>query len=197
MNAERTKVLEMLATGAITIEQANQLIEALEAGSAPSAAQEGYRQSLREPSVYEGATIVFQKQGDVGGSEQAPGFQGSAGSAQFTLEQIVTLSENDVDPNFIKELWEAGMTDLTFEQIITLSEHDVDPDFLKRLRRAGVTDLTFEQIIALSEHEVDPDFIRRLREAGLTDLSFEQIVELNEREVDPALLKALRHSGAR
>src|SRR5690349_11324214 len=140
------KVLEMLAAGKLTIEQANQLIEVLEVGSAGRSSPAGYGSA--QPA-YEGATIAIEK---CAGAERRPGFRGKEGLAYFTLDQIITLSEHEVDPEFIKRLREAGFGDLSIDQIIALSEHEVDPDFIRRLRREGLADLTFEQIIALSEH---------------------------------------------
>ena len=166
MNEERMKVLEMLAAGKITSEQAGQLIEALEADAAARTA-DTYSASagLRPRAAYEGATIAFERQIEIGQRGQGARAQKPGGLTHFTLEQIIELSEHDIDPSFIKELREAGLSDLTFEQIIALSEH------------------------------VDPDFVRQLREVGLTDLTFEQIIELSERGIDPALVKALRHNA--
>jgi hypothetical protein len=159
MNEERMKILEMLAAGKITAEQAGQLIEALEADAA---SKEVYSVGQRSRNAYEGATTTLPKQIETG---QASGWntraQG-AGLTHFTLDQIITLSEHEIDPSFIKELREAGLTDLTFEQIIELSEHEIDPEFVRRLRRAGLPSPTFEQIIELSEHEIDPDYIKRV-----------------------------------
>ena len=128
MSAERTKVLEMLATGTISIEQANQLIEALEAGSAISLAQEAGASSLGSDRHMQGATVTLPKRGSCRRRyEPGSGLPNSAGPVHFTLEQIIALSEHEVDAEFLKELAEAGISDLSFEQIIALSEHEVDP----------------------------------------------------------------------
>ncbi len=100
MSAERTKVLEMLATGTISVEQANQLIEVLEAGAASSLVQEADASSLGERQAYEGATVALPKVGDAGRRyEQGSGLPNSAGPVHFTLEQIIALSEHEVDPH--------------------------------------------------------------------------------------------------
>src|SRR5262245_33393675 len=158
MNEERMKVLEMLAAGKISSEQAGQLIEVLESDAASKANVETYVAGQRPRTAYEGTTVAFQRHMEVGqGYGRGARPQSGGGLTHFTLEQIIELSEHEIDPSFIKELREAGLTDLSFEQIIALSEHEVDPDFIRRLRRAGLPQPTFEQIIALSEHEVDPD----------------------------------------
>src|SRR5712692_4470089 len=142
-------VLEMLAAGKITIEQANQLIEVLGEQSFPEA-------------------------------EQWTGHGGQGVDRKVLIQEQRGRKEAQGLPHF------------TFDQIIELSEHDVQPTYLRDLRDAGLTYLTIEQIIKLSEHEVGPAFLKALRDGGLTDLTFDQVIELSEREVDPAYLKALR-----
>src|SRR5215216_1046532 len=188
MSAERTKVLEMLATGTLSVAQAGQLLEALDAGSPSYPASSAYERSQAAQPAAVGATVVLA-------GATAPGVSPQVGPIQFTLEQIIALSEHEIEPDFLKALVEAGLNDLSFEQIIALGEHEVDPHYIKDLRKAGLSDLSFEQIIALSEHEVDPDFIRRLRRAGLSDLSFEQIIALSEHEIDPDLIRRIREAG--
>jgi len=152
VNEERTMVLEMLAAGKITIEQANQLIDVL--GEKPLSTEEEWtikrqRSESREP------VQPYRDQ------QQAPGL------TQFTFDQIIELSEHEVDPAYLKGLREAGLTDLSVEQIIELSEHDVEPSYLIKLRQAGLTDLSLDQIIELSEHEVDPAYLVKFREGGI------------------------------
>ncbi|HZB94986.1 MAG TPA: hypothetical protein VE268_03405, partial [Herpetosiphonaceae bacterium] len=149
MSEESTQVLKMLAEGKLTVEQANQLLEAL--GDEPAVTTE----KRTRPT------------GRADRMEAPP---------RFTVEQLIALSEHEVDPNFIKELYEAGLTGLSVEQLIELSEHEVDPSFLKQLNKMGLSGLTFEQIIALSEHEVDPSYLKQLHKEGLTDLTVEQII---------------------
>src|SRR6266849_6516786 len=149
MSEERVQVLAMLVTGKITIDQANQLLEVL--GEEP----------LSEPERW---TSRGWKQ-DEGWREPVREFQGRTAAQRM--------------PSF------------TFDQIIELSEHEVDPAYFIKFREAGLTDLDVEQIIELSDHEVKPAYVKALREAGLVDLSFDQVIELSEREVDPAYVRAL------
>jgi len=44
------------------------------------------------------------------------------------------LSDHDIRPAYVQALQEAGLTDLTFDQVIELSEREVDPAYLKALR---------------------------------------------------------------
>src|SRR2546423_1089214 len=143
--------LEMLAAGKITIEQANKFIEV-----------------LREPSLSTTEQWGGQRQREHRGTPHLE-----------PLEPVEPLDHR-------------RRTNFTLDQMIELSEHEVDPSYLRSLRDAGLTDLTVDEIIELSEHEVDPSYFAKLREAGLYDLSVNQIIELSEHEVDPSYLKALQ-----
>lgn len=119
---ERTKILEMVAAGSLTVEQADQLLERL---GVPS-------------------QISAEKQPDK--SENASEF------ATFTKEQLAALAAYDVDEAYIKALQEAGLRDLTVKQLISLKNYEVEADEIKVMRAAGFTDLTVEQLISLKEH---------------------------------------------
>src|SRR6266566_1144517 len=178
MSEERVQVLAMLVTGKITIDQANQLLEVL--GEEP----------LSEPERWSSQS---RKQ-DEGWREPVREFQGRTAAQRmpsFDVDQIIELSEHEVDPVYFIKFREAGLTDLTVEQIIELSDQEVKPSYARALREAGLTDLTFDQVIELNDHEVKPAYIKALREAGLVDLTFDQVIELSEREVDPAYVRAL------
>ena len=47
------------------------------------------------------------------------------------------MSEHEVDVDFIRELLEAGLEDLTVEQIIDLSDREVDLDVVRTMRKLG------------------------------------------------------------
>ena len=119
---ERTKILEMVAEGSLTVEQADQLLERLGVPSQVSA----------------------EKQPDT--SENASEF------ATFTKEQLAALAAYDVDEAYIQALQEAGLRDLTVKQLISLKNYEVEADEIKVMRAAGFTDLTVEQLIFLKEH---------------------------------------------
>ena len=121
-NQERTKILEMVASGKLTIEQADQLLETLGAQS------HAYAEKRPDQSVL------------------------PAGFTNFTGEQMAALEVYEVDADYIRALQEAGFTDLTVKQLISLKNYEVDADYVRALREAGFTNLTVEQLISLKEH---------------------------------------------
>jgi SHOCT-like domain len=118
---ERTKILEMVAEGSLTVEQADQLLERL---GVPG-------------------QISAEKQPDK--SENASEF------ATFTKEQMAALAAYEVDEAYIQALQEAGLRHLTVKQLISLKNYEVEADEIKVMRAVGFTDLTVEQLIYLKE----------------------------------------------
>ncbi len=149
-NPERTKILEMVAEGSLTIEQADQLLERLSAQSQASAEQRPDQSQL------------------------------TAGFPTFTGKQMAALEAHEVDADYIRALQEAGLRDLTVKQLISLKDYEIDADEIVALREAGFTDLTVKQLISLKTYEVDADDIRARRAAGFTDLTVEHLISLKE-----------------
>jgi SHOCT-like domain len=162
---ERTKILEMVAEGSLTVEQADQLLERL---GVPG-------------------QISAEKQPDK--SENASEF------ATFTKEQLAALAAYDVDEAYIHALREAGLRDLTVKQLISLKNYEVEANEIVALREAGLRDLTVKQLISLKTYEVEADEVRALREVGFTDLTVEHLIALKNYEVDAAYIRALREVG--
>ena len=121
-NPERTKILEMVAEGSLTIEQADQLLERLSAQSQASA------------------------------TPRPDQSQNPSGFPTFTGKQMAALEAHEVDADYIRALQEAGLRDLTVKQLISLKNYEVDADDIVALREAGFTNLTVEQLIALKKY---------------------------------------------
>ena len=100
MSTERTKVLEMLAAGTLSAAQAGQLLEVLDASSPSYPAPATYEHGQVAQPVSVGATVVLA-------GTSAPGASTLPGPIQFTLEQIIALSEHEIEPEFLKALVEA------------------------------------------------------------------------------------------
>ena len=147
---ERTKILEMVSEGSLTVEQADKLLERLGVSSQISA----------------------EKQPDK--SENASAF------ATLTKEQLAALAAYDLDEAYIQALQEAGLGDLTVKQLISLKNYEVEADEIVALREAGLGDLTVKQLISLKTYEVEAADVRALRDVGFTDLTVEQLIFLKE-----------------
>ncbi len=150
INQERRKILEMVATGSLSIEQADQLL----ANPGPQNA------AFVEKRLDEGQQVL--------------------GVTTFTREQMAALADYEVDADYIRALREAGLGDLTVKQLITLKNYEVDAEYIKALREVGFTKLTVEQLIALKNYDVDAEYVRALQKAGFNNLTVEQLIALKE-----------------
>ena len=90
-----------------------------------------------------------------------------SGSTNFTIDDIVRLSENGVEIEWLKTLRELGFTNLTIDDIVQLSENGVEIEWLKDLHKLGFTNLTVDDIIRLSENGVEIEWLKGIRELGL------------------------------
>jgi len=155
MGQERVKVLEMLAAGKITIDQASQLIEAL-SGEADSLAEQQERDERPDSP-----TTILEPQ------QALP----QQDFNSFTFDQAIAMGTVGVKQDFVRKVREAGLTDLSFEQIIQMGTVGIEPDYVLKVREAGLTDLSFEQIIQMGTVGIEPEFIRSMRDAGVLDLT--------------------------
>lgn len=171
---ERIKILEMVATGKLTVEQASQLMDTLGTKSTIDAAKrpdQGQR-----PGGYTQETMGrirgYRKSGDAVMIE--------AGLANLPARQIAALKNYGIDANYIRSLQEAGLTDLTVRQIISLYNYGIDADYIRSLQETGLTDLTVRQVISLYNYGVDADDVRALRKNDGAGPTVERLLSLKE-----------------
>jgi hypothetical protein len=191
-NQERLKVLEMLAAGKINVEQADQLLELLNAKT--PAGDEG--QSEPFPRTGDYTREPAGKMGRVRGTWRATGKgERETGLPGLSIEQAKALKNHMVSVDYIRELAEVGLADLSVEQLIALKNHLVNAKYVASLHEAGLTDLSVEQLIALKNHMVSAKYVASLHEAGLNELGVEQIIALKNYAVNPQYVASLREAG--
>jgi hypothetical protein len=173
MSQERTQILEMLVAGRVTVEQAEQLLEAL-GGSSPSAS----RGAVGQPAA--------QQRGD----ERTEDF-----FASLTAEQLVALRDSDVSRAFVEQMRAAGLNALRVEDLIELHDEGITPRFVLDLREAGMADLTRDQLVELYCHGVDAAYVRALRALGLAGATPDQLVEMYDHGVDAAFVREMQGLG--
>jgi hypothetical protein len=175
---ERTRVLEMVAKGTINIEQADQLLEALEN------AKTGQAKDDEMPTSAGRGGAPWQRFGQdfprtphpptPPRPPQPPRAPKGVGGGKLSFEQMIELGKYGVNANYLKQFSEAGLTDLSFEEIIELFKFGVRPEYVLELRRLadelGSGELTVDRIIELGKFGVRPDNVREMLESGLFDL---------------------------
>src|SRR5689334_2060678 len=129
MDEEREKIMTMLAEGTITVEEAYQLLEAIEAelpSAPPAATGQTQRIAPRQPAA-----------------------AGQAGNpfANLTIDQLIQLGTHGVDAEFIRGVRQLGVTPLSFRQLLEMGIHGVDPEFIRGIHEAGLNDLAFDEML--------------------------------------------------
>lgn len=171
MDEERRIVLDMATEGRLTPQEAEQLLEALEA--------EPGDLSPAPPALPAGQTQLPSY-------EQQPDWM-----TNLTTEQIIELKIHGVNPAFVQQARQLGLTNLSFEQLIQLAVHGIDTTFIQQFRDAGLEDLTFDRLIEFSVHGVDAAFVKQSYAAGFKDLGVEQVIQLAIHGVDAAFMHEL------
>lgn len=166
MSEESLKVLEMVASGRVTPEQANQLLEAL-AGPRP------------QPEPRPG---------------RAPAADGRPDRflAGLTAEQLIEMRQHGLSAAFVQEMRGLGFVDLDLDQMIELRDHGVSAGYVREMRELDLGSFDVDALIELRDHGVTPAFIREMRDLGLGELSIDQIVELRDNGVDSAFIEEMR-----
>jgi hypothetical protein len=173
MGEERAQILEMLVAGRVTVEQADQLLQALDVPS--SRAHHG--------AMPEAGT---QRRGE----ERPEDF-----FASLTAEQLIALRDHGVRGDYVEQMRAAGLNELCVEDLIELHNNGVTPRFVRGLREAGLADLTCDQLIELFCHGVTADYVREMYALGLTGATPDQLVELFDHGVDAAFVREMRGHG--
>ena len=148
MSEERLKVLEMLANGRITVEQANQLLATLGLSEEPR----------NDPGI--------DDHGSAEEEDDSPNANSRFG--EWTFEQILQMGVMGVEPEFVLEAREA-YPELSLDQIVHLSQVGVEPSFIRKVRESGLDDLSFDQIVHMGTVGVDPEDFKRVRAAATLD----------------------------
>lgn len=137
MNEERRQVLEMLAAGRITVEQAASLLEAVE--------PQGER---RGDSAYAG------ERRQEGRSARRP--------PRLTPSELAGFKALGVNAAYLQEMREAGYGDLSPEQLSQLKALGVTASYVRELREAGYDNLSPDDLAGLKALGVNSSYVREI-----------------------------------
>ena len=169
MSSSRMGVLERLAAGAITLDEAVRLLRTGDGGDA------GARTDPPAPGVeMDGASL------------SGP-----------TVDQVIQFKIHGVHAGYVRSLREAGVSGLTPDQLIAARIHGVSPEYIRALQAAGVTPVSVDDLIAMRIHGANPafarDFIGASEDLGYGPVTPSQLVAARIHDVSPeqvALLTA-------
>jgi len=207
---ERIKILEMVAAGRLSVEQANKLMDILSAKSTTDT-EKRLEEGLRTDEYTQEAMgrirgygktldrglravgLKWDKPHDAG-TDYVKALRGT-GLVELTTDELATLKMNGVSANYVKSLREAGLGDLKTDQIITLKSCGINADYVKALREAGLVELTADELATLKMNGVSANYVKSLCEAGLGDLKTDQIITLKSCEISANYVRELREAG--
>ena len=113
MKAERMRVLELVQNGTITIEQGNELIDALHAANQPN-----YQTSSSEVRMPEPPRPPESPR-----PPKPPRAPRAAGGGKFSFEQMIELGKFGINTQYVRSLADAGLSNLNFDDIIEFGKY--------------------------------------------------------------------------
>jgi beta-lactamase regulating signal transducer with metallopeptidase domain len=118
-----------------------------------------------------------------------------AGYTQVSVDDIIALRDNGVEPKYIQAMLRAGFGTPSPKDLINLHNSGVSPDYARKAVAAGIPNLNVERMIHLAQNGVDLDNVQRIHALGFGPFSIEQLIELHNNGVPSGLFEALKESG--
>lgn len=118
-----------------------------------------------------------------------------AGYTQVSVDDIIALRDNGVEPKYIQGMLRAGFGKPSPQDLINLHNHGVSPEFARKAVAAGIPSLNVERLIHLAENGVDLDCVQRIHALGFGPFPIDQLIELHNNGVPSSLFEALKESG--
>ncbi len=118
-----------------------------------------------------------------------------AGYTQISVDDIIALRDNGVDPKYIQGMLRAGFGTPSPKDLINLHNGGVSPEYARKAVAAGIPNLNVERIIHLAQNGVDLENVQRIHALGFGPYSIEQLIDLHNNGVPAGLFEALKESG--
>jgi len=132
-------------------------------------------------------------------SKKSSGYLGGLADAGYTnisVDEIIRLHDNGVDPRYIKRMLAAGLGPLQVSNLIELHNHGVDPGFVSSVASSGlVKDLSVAAAIALHDNGVDGEEMGRIRALGFGPYEAKDVIRLRQNGVESESFAALKELG--
>jgi hypothetical protein len=146
----------MVKDGKISIEQADELLEALENAVPNTPAHTSPLEPEHKPRV----EVRISR---------------STSNGKYNFEQMIELGKFGVSARFVRQIAEAGLTDLSFEDVIELGKFGISPKFVLEMRQLSeefdLGELNFDRIIELGKFGVSAKFVREMIETQMIDFN--------------------------
>ena len=118
-----------------------------------------------------------------------------AGYTQISVDDIITLRDNGVEPKYIQGMLKAGFGTPSPKDLINLHNNGVSPEYARKAVAAGIPNLNVERMIHLAQNGVNLETIQRIHALGFGPFSVDQMIDLHNNGVSAELFEALKESG--
>ena len=131
-------------------------------------------------------------------AEHHEGYMGGLADAGYTsisVDEIIDLKQNGVNPDFIKEMLHAGFGVLSPKELIALKNSGVSPEYARSVKASGLRDANVDGVIRLHQHGVNPRLLEALGAAGYSNVSIAEAIQAQDNGLSGDALRSLREQG--
>jgi hypothetical protein len=118
-----------------------------------------------------------------------------AGYTSISVDEIIELKQNGVNPDFIKEMLHAGFGVLSPKELISLKNSGVSPEYARAVKASGLRDANVDGVIRLHQHGVNPRLLEALGAAGYSNVSIAEAIQAQDNGLSGDALRSLREQG--
>jgi hypothetical protein len=170
---ERLMVLDMIAEGKITAEEAEQLFKAMEVPEEEPASDSP---DLVPPlSHLSHLTSLSTPSSGRSSSRELIAALKEAGIDQVTLSDVQELQSNKLTAEYVREMLALGLEPDGLSEWIELRDHNITPRYVRELREIGVTNLNVDELAELKDHDVSAKYVSSLHALGLKDFDVDSL----------------------
>ena len=174
-DSEQKRILDLLAEGKLSVDDAERLLSALSGSGA-------------EPAGEPTPTVASRP-----APPPAPETRSDTGRvAGFSPSDIANFALIGVTPEYIERMRETGLTGLTAAQLQGLAPLGVTPEYVREMQSLGVKDLTAGTVQGMFAVGVTPAFVRKWRDAGFESLSSGELTNLGVSGASPDVATRVR-----
>ena len=118
-----------------------------------------------------------------------------AGYTNISVDDIISLRDNGVDPKYIAGMLHAGIPTPSPKDLINLHNNGVSPKYAAQAAASGIPNINVDALIALAQNGVNLECIRRIHAAGFGPFGVKDAVELQRNGIPAELFEALKETG--
>ncbi len=159
---QQQRILELVKSGNITVEQGMELLKAL---------GEPERRAPPEPPRPPRPTEPAWQGGKPAAKVGRPL---SSGGGQLSFDQIVQLGMYNIKPEFVEQMRQVGLEELGFDTIVKLGMYNIKPSYVLEIRQLaeemGVPMPSTKKIIELGMYNIKPSYVRDMMKSGVMGL---------------------------